>query len=240
MKRKGDGTAAYGKSAGDDAFKEIAGQTARGISVEEAKPRGETRGSWADTDDPEEFRQLFREDWYDAFEEELKPRKPLDLSFMEAEEAEPKPVRGNIRRGRWAAVLFVCVGLTGSLTWWMNSQSAGAAKFRLKKVMHMIAEDFYTTGPAEERQDDSITLTIDDVRDLEDAERFFPELLIPEGLEENWNFDSLEIEKALSGEKTARFAYRGTGGRLSIVETVPSSREDRLPDTAENVRVRGD
>ena len=195
----------------------------------------------------ERFRRCFQKAFERYDSEDLKPDRPLDLSFLPEEvaamlqEEDPLPLSGdqeitekNFREtsagqtkrsrrfsfhpSRWAAAILFCVLLTGGMTWWMNSQDAYAARFRLEKMLYQLSGNYYVSDPEEDGSTDAITIRIDDPQDLDRAARFMPELLTPGSLPEGWQFAGLDLMKTLDGKKQASLTYENDEAAVLLIE----------------------
>ena len=200
----------------------------------------------------ERFRRCFQKAFEQYDSDDLKPDRPLDLSFLPEEvaamlrEEDPLPLAEDqeitkktfretseeqTKRSRrfsfhpswWAAAILLCVLRTGGMTWWMNSQDAYAARFRLEKMLYQLSGNYYVSDPEEDGSTDAITIRIDDPQDLDRAARFMPELLTPGYIPASWQLESLDLAKTLHGDKQAVFTYIAPeSGLLSIEENYPA------------------
>lgn len=215
-------------------FPEKTEETILSCATQETKPDTVLPDADEELLENERFRILLREAYYTYEKEALMPEKPLDLSFLPEEAAkvlmEKNPELRMIRKKpgmekmhrflRRVAVCLLCVGLTGGLTWWMNSQSSYAAKFHLERMLYRLSGNYYSTDSDMDDHDDVISIQMEDPEDLDRAIRFMPELRIP-SLPEDWSFQALTLSRTMRGKKEAKFLYNGQdGGTVTIEETV--------------------
>lgn len=190
----------------------------------------------------EEFRRtqkmlqvLFRDAYYKYHADELIPDSPPDFSFMEdspfeKEEAEKTKVSRRRQPGRalWiAATLIVCFLLGGGMFCLTDTSFAHAARFHLEKIMYQISGCYYSSDDGAEAQEDSISIRVDSMDEIDQAVRFMPELYVPSVISEGWELDRLELKKTIKGLKTAKYTFVDqASGKFSIDE-------EFLPDIVE-------
>ena len=174
------------------------------------------------------LRTLFRERYYQYHADELIPDSPPDFSFMDEpaagkEEADKKENQRNpddqekpkvVRRRspgraiRIAAALFLFFLLGGGTYFLTDSPVAHAARFHLEKIMYQVSGLYYTSDENPENREDSITIRVDSLDDIDKAVRFMPEIYVPSYVPEGWELDSLELRKTVKGIKTAKYTFR--------------------------------
>lgn len=184
------------------------------------------------------LRTLFRERYYLYHADELIPDSPPDFSFMDdpavgKEEAaiteeqrnpddqeKPKVVRRHSpgRALRIAAALFLCFLLGGGTYFLTDSPVAHAARFHLEKIMYQVSGLYYTSDDNPEDREDSITIRVDSLDDIDKAVRFMPELFVPSYVPEGWELDSLELRKTVKGIKTAQYIFNDNASRTFIID----------------------
>lgn len=182
----------------------------------------------------EEFRRtqkmlqvLFRDAYYKYHADELIPDSPPDFSFMEdspfeKEEAEKTKVSRRRQPGRalWiAATLIVCFLLGGGMFCLTDTSFAHAARFHLEKIMYQISGCYYSSDDGAEAQEDSISIRVDSMDEIDQAVRFMPELYVPSVIPEGWELDRLELKKNIKGLKTAKYTFVDqASGKFTIDE----------------------
>ena len=141
-------------------------------------------------------------------EEDLKEKeiqfKPVDYSFMEEIESakveyrcEKPVVKKHYSRHliRAAAILLCIATLIFGCSFWLISQEVEADDFSLEKMIHQIKDGLYGTVEGNYVDENTTSIIITSLDDIETAKRFAPDLKVPGWLPEGTELVELTVVK---------------------------------------------
>lgn len=104
-----------------------------------------------------------------------------------------------------AAVLIIILS-SGFISVSILNGTVRASKFRIEQQMTIIKNNL-TQSDDFEVGDDSISLKIDNMNQIEKAREFFPELFVPQNIPERFQLQSLDVKKSANGIYMASYLY---------------------------------
>lgn len=165
-----------------------------------------------------ELKERFREAFDDYLKENGEEIPDPDLSFLN----KPREKKRHSHIYRFATVA-ACVALifvtSSSMAVWMNSEAAHAMKFNLEKTFHKITDGFFSTDEEEngETSENEISITVDSMKDIDDAVAFMPDLPIPEYIPEGFELESLKVSKFMNGSYAVRYNFNSGKNNYVII-----------------------
>ena len=165
-----------------------------------------------------ELKERFREAFDDYLKENGEEIPDPDLSFLN----KPREKKRHSHIYRFATVA-ACVALifvtSSSMAVWMNSEAAHAMKFNLEKTFHKITDGFFSTDEEEkgETSENEISITVDSMKDIDDAVAFMPDLPIPEYIPEGFELESLKVSKFMNGSYAVQYNFNSGKNNYVII-----------------------
>ena len=163
------------------------------------------------TDDKlNETRRFFSEAADEYSREKFDAPKPLDLSFLSAnQKVEPRKQKRRIVMKRWVAIAATVAVILGGVTVFQMSTSQNQA-YADWGILHRLIERI--AGGITTDEDDALEevvskLTITNEAKLDEGKKEFTNLFIPNYITQGFYFKSLEIERFGTGSVTAKYVY---------------------------------
>lgn len=122
------------------------------------------------------------------------------------------------------AAALIIIMVSGLLSVSILNGTASASKFRIEQQLtkiknNLTQEDEFQVGG------DYISLKIDNMSQIEKAQKYFPKLFIPQNIPERFQFQSLEVKKTATGIYQASYLYLDKNG-LSMSVNQETIREE--------------
>lgn len=148
---------------------------------------------WTEKD--EEFKRVIdklAEKEPDLFMNEI--RGTVDYTFLDR----PRDRRRYLRMLTVAASLLVVLFLSGAFGIWLNHEAAVASKFELERIFHNIQGKLLVDNDSTYTVDEGIAeLTVHSFNNLDRAEKFLPELILPDAEPSGYTFKKIVIQKSI-------------------------------------------
>lgn len=148
----------------------------------------------------------------DVFTREI--RGTVDYSFLDR----PRVRRRHLRILTVAASLLIVIFLSGAIGIWLNHESAVAAKFELERILHNIEGKLSADNDSTYTVDEGIAeLTVRSFDHLDRAEKFLPELILPDTEPTGYTFEKIDIQKSVDHYWVVSIQYiSNEGDSLSV------------------------
>lgn len=179
---------------------------------------------WSQTEqDLEKMLEKIRKEYPDFWAEEPELPRDCKAGMERFREEQAKKRR---RRALIAACCTFCILGSTALTLFVNSDTAHAMKFALEKKYYEINGMISATDPDRVSDENTISVTITDENRIADCKKFWDGLLIPDYMTEGYCFESLRIEKYLTGETIVNYCYSNGDGDKVVLQMNTILEED--------------
>ena len=139
----------------------------------------------------------------------------IDYSFIDHP-------RGRMRYSRLLKVaisFLIVIILSGAIGIWLNHDSAIAAKFELERILYNIQGKLLADNDSTYIIDEGVVaeLTVRSFDNLVRAEKFLPELVLPDTEPTGYNFEKITIQKSIDHYWVVSIQYiNNEGDSLSV------------------------
>lgn len=162
---------------------------------------------------------------------------PLNLSFMKEK---PKKKRNFHRFSLIASFCMIIFVVSSGVALWINSESAHALKFKAEKFYHKNFNGFYTTDDSADFSESEMGITIENMKDMESAAAYFPQLVFPYYLPEGFELKKLDITKFSNGTASSDYQFLDKDDRkiiIGVFYNLPEESSSELLLKAEEINI---
>ena len=194
---------------------------------------------WTEKD--EEFKRVIdklAEEDPELFTREI--RGTVDYSFMDR----PRGRRRYLRTLSVAASFLIVIFLSGAIGIWLNHESAVAAKFELERILYSIQGKLSADNDSTFTVDEGIAeLTVRSFDNLDRAEKFLPELILPDAEPIGYFFEKIAIQKSVDHFWVVSIQYVSNEGDSLSVRYLNFEQESSVRvanhESAEQLEING-